>query len=161
MKLQPIPEVSSRRCVFALIACGAVVITASVPARGAALALIEGNKTIARNMKSISESVRELGSMLVEDGKSKECLKLLLDVQKKLMTVKRLRPGLVSEASRDERDALQKEFRILINNALREVIDAENEYLKGDGEAAAKRIQGPLSDAMKAGHAKFRPRRQP
>ena len=159
MKLQPISERSSRRCVFALIACGTVVITASLPARGAALARVEGNKTIARNMKAISESVRELSSVLLEDDKSKECLKLLLDIQKKLMTVKRLKPGLVAEASRDERDALQKEFRILINNALREVIDAENEYLKGDGEAAVKRLQGPLSDAMKAGHAKFRPTR--
>lgn len=159
MKLHAITRISSRRSVFALIACCAVVITATAAARGAAVARVDGNKTIARNMKAISESVRELGTVLVEDGKSKECLKLLLDVQKKLMTVKRLKPGVVSEASRDERDALQKEFRILINNALREVIDAENEYLKGDGEAAAKRIQGPLSEAMKAGHVKFRPRK--
>ncbi len=160
MKSQPIAERLSRRCVFALIACGAVTVTASAAAaRGAAPARVDGNKTIARNMKAIDASVRELGSLLVEDDKSKECLKLLLDVQKKLMTVKRLRPGVVSEASRDERDALQKEFRILINNALREVIEAENEYLKGDGEAAAKRIQGPLSEAIKAGHAKFRPKK--
>lgn len=159
MKLQPLPQILSRRCVLALLACGAVVITSSAAARGAALAQVKSNKTIARNMKAISEGVRELGSMLVEDDKSKECLKLLLGIQKKLMTVKGLKPGLVSEASRDERDALQKEFRILINNALREVIDAENEYLKGDGEAAAKRIQGPLSDAIKAGHAKFRPKK--
>ena len=83
----------------------------------------------------------------------------MLDVQKKLIAVKGLKPGLVSEADKDERDALQKEFRLLINKALREVIDAENEYLEGDGEAAAKRIQGPLSEAIKAGHAKFRPRK--
>lgn len=159
MKSQPIAERLSRRCVLALIACGAVTVTASAAARGAAAARVDGNKTIARNMKAIDASVRELGSLLVEDDNSKECLKLLLDVQKKLMTVKRLRPGVVSEASRDERDALQKEFRILINNALREVIEAENEYLKGDGEAAAKRIQGPLSEAIKAGHAKFRPKK--
>ena len=135
---------------IALIACGV--------SGAAAPGIVKGNKTIERNMKAIDKSMRELSAIVKDDEKTKESLKLVLGMQRKLLSTKMLKPGVVTEASRDERDALQHEYRVLINKALLEVIEVEIEILEGKGDAALQRINGALSTAIKAGHGKFRKR---
>ena len=143
----------------ALVKCAVIALVMCGVSGAAAAAIVAGNKTIERNMKAINKGLSELKSLVTDDEKVKESLKLVLNMQRRLLSTKMLKPGVVSEASKDERDALQREFRILINKALRELIDVEIDILEGNGDAALERINGSLSAAIKAGHGKFRPRK--
>ena len=147
----------SRFGVFSLLGCSALA--ASSPASSAAaLPPPAGNKAIERNMKAISKNLSELGPNLTDAEKVDANLKLILDVQRRLLAVKRQKPSVVSDSPKEERAALQREFRLFINKALLQVIEMEIEILEGKGDAAAERMRGSLAEAMKAGHAKFRQR---
>ncbi len=148
----------SRNGSASLVKCAMIALVACSVSGAAAPEIVTGNKGIERNMKAVDKSMRELREIVTDEEKIKESLKLVLNMQRKLLATKMMKPGVVSEASKDERDALQREFRVLINKALREVINVEIEILEGEGDAALQRISGALSTAMKAGHEKFRKR---
>ena len=116
------------------------------------------NAAIVRNMKAINKNMQGLRMIAGDAEETKKSLRLIHDMQKKMLAVKTQKPVMVKAAPKDEREQLVTDFRIMANRMLTEMLQVELALLEGKHDAAAERIAGSLADLVREAHGKFRQR---
>lgn len=116
------------------------------------------NPAIARNMKAIGKNLQQLMTLAGDAEEAKKSLRLIHDMQRKMLAVKTKKPAMVKAAPKDEQEKLVTEFRIMANRMLTEMLQVELALLEGKHAAAAERITGSLADLVREAHGKFRQR---
>ncbi len=139
-----------------LIVFGSILLVPMIDSAAAQQKSPAKNAAIGRNMKAIAKNMAELRQIAGNAEEIKKSLRLIHDMQKKMLAVKTQKPAKAKAAPTDEQAKLVTDFRITANRLLTEMLQVELELLEGKHDDAAKRVHGSLADLVRDAHGKFR-----
>jgi soluble cytochrome b562 len=107
-------------------------------------------------MKEIDRIHKLLPRRVKDAKKNAESLAMLAEMQKQTIVAKSLPPSNFESKPAAEQAQYIADYRLGMIQLLRQIIDAEEQILKGQHDQATKTVKG-LVDLEREGHKKFQP----
>src|SRR5688500_397495 len=106
------------------------------------------------SMEAMNKSYKKLKTQVTDKAQNEASLKLLLEMQKNVLTAKGEIPERVKKASEADRAKLVQGYRTEMNGLMTHLIKIETAVSDGNN-AEAEKLVAALMDIKKAGHDKF------
>lgn len=106
------------------------------------------------NMEAMNKSYKKLRTQVTDKSQNEASIKLLLEMQKNVVTAKGEVPERVKKASEGDRVKMIQGYRAEMNGLLAHLIKIETAISDGNN-AEAEKMVAALMDIKKTGHEKF------